>query len=81
MTGIGNLQELTEAELAFALEIILRSGSKAIPIMRGQGAAKDCTVRDDQMREFARHLAQRLHMHVRCYRGSAEKMHSVSSAT
>jgi hypothetical protein len=79
MSGAGDLQELTEAELAFTLEIILRSDSKAIPVMRGQGASKDCTVRDVQMREFARHLALRLRMHVKCCRGPAEKMHSASS--
>lgn len=77
MTGIGDLQELTEAELALTLEIILRSDSKAIPVMRGQGASRDCTIRDVQMREFARYLAQRLRMHVKCIRGHGAQSHSI----
>ena len=37
-------KELTENELAFALEIILRSNSAAIPIMRSRGSTKDISI-------------------------------------
>ncbi len=47
------LLELTEAEIAFALEMILRSDSSAIPVLKGKGAPKDCNIRDAVMRAFA----------------------------
>jgi hypothetical protein len=68
--------ELTEAELAFALEIILRSDSAAIPVLKGRGAPKDCNVRDALMRRFAEQLAGRLRSHMKCYRGPMEPPHS-----
>ncbi len=77
MSETGRFTELTEAELTFTLEIILRSDSKAIPVMKGQGSSKDCTVRDIQMQVFARHLAKRLRMHVKCVRSPPEPLHSI----
>jgi hypothetical protein len=71
------LVELTEAELAFALEIVLRSDSGAIPVLKGKGSPRDCTVRDILMRQFAEHLATCLRTHVRCFRGPAERPYSI----
>lgn len=44
------LIECTEVEIAFALEIILRADSHAIPVLKGKGLPRDCTVRDAMMR-------------------------------
>ena len=74
-----DLTELTEAELAFALEIILRSDSHAIPVLKGKGAPKDCTVRDGLMRAFAGHLAAQLRMHMRYFKGIPEASHSAGA--
>ena len=71
-----DLIELTEGEIAFALEIILRADSSAVPMLKGKGAPKDCTVRDALMRAFANHLAGHLRRHMRCFRGPAERLHS-----
>ena len=71
-----DLIELTEAEVAFALAIILRSDSHAIPIMKGKGSTKDCTIRDAMMQAFAERLARHLCQHLRCFRSPAAPSHS-----
>lgn len=71
-----DLIELTEAEIAFALEIILRADSHAIPVLKGKGSPRDCNVRDAAMRAFAKHLACHLRQHMRCFRGTGERLHS-----
>jgi hypothetical protein len=72
------LVELTEAELAFALEIVLRSDSGAIPVLKGKAAPKDCAIRDAMMRRFAEHLARLLRTHMKCYRVPPQTSHSTS---
>ena len=71
-------EELSEAELAFALEIILRADSTAIPVLKGKGSPRDCNVRDAMMRRFAEHLAAKLRMQVKCCRGPGQWLHSTS---
>ncbi len=71
-----DLIELSEAEIAFALEIVLRADSAAIPLLKGKGAPRHCTVRDAAMRAFAIHLAGKLRQHMRCFRSPAGRSHS-----
>ncbi len=70
------LIELTEAEVAFALEIILRSDSGAIPVLKGKGAPRDCNVRDAMMRASAERLARHLRQHMRCFRSPPGPNHA-----
>lgn len=78
MAPESELVELSEAEIAFTLEIILRADSTAIPILKGKGAPKDCNIRDALVRVFAEHLSSKLRQHVRCFRPRSHELHSTS---
>lgn len=80
MTPDPEFIELSEEEIAFSLEIILRADTSAIPLLRGKGAPRDCDRRDAMVRIFAQHLAGKLRQHVRCFRTKRQQLHSTSGS-